>query len=59
MKRLLAAMLLLLLCLSANAFADDDITATAIEPAAKGLRISELMASNTETLEDSFGNTAD
>ena len=59
MKRLLAAMLLLLLCLSAYAFADDDITATAIEPAAKGLRISELMASNTETLEDSFGNTAD
>ncbi len=60
MKRLLAALLALILCLPACAFADGaDVTATAIEPEAKGLRISELMASNTETLEDSFGNTAD
>lgn len=59
MKRLTALLLALLLCLPVCAFADDDVTATAIEPEAKGLRISELMASNTETLEDSFGNTAD
>ena len=61
MKQLLALMLALVLCLPLLAMAEEDstIASTAVEPAAKGLRISEIMASNTETLEDSFGNTAD
>lgn len=60
MKRLLAVLLALILCLPVCAFADDDeLLSSTIEPEAKGLRISELMASNSETLEDSFGNSAD
>lgn len=62
MNRLLAAVLALILCLPLCAFAEETttgVTSSAVEPAAKGLRISEIMASNTETLEDSFGNTAD
>lgn len=61
MNRLLAAVLALILCLPLCAVADEatGVTSSAVEPAAKGLRISEIMASNTETLEDSFGNTAD
>ena len=61
MKQWLAALLALLLCLPLGATAEGEagITSSAVEPVAKGLRISEIMASNTETLEDSFGNTAD
>ena len=61
MKQWLAALLALLLCLPLGAMAEGEtgITSSAVEPVAKGLRISEIMASNTETLEDSFGNTAD
>ena len=59
MNRLLAVILALILCLPLVALADETVTASAVEPEAKGLRISEIMASNTETLEDSFGNTAD
>lgn len=61
MKQLLAITLALLLCLPLLACAEEAtaVSASAVEPEAKGLRISEIMASNTETLEDSFGNTAD
>ncbi len=60
MNRLLAILLCLMLCLPTFALAEENgITASSIEPKAKGLRINEVMASNTETLEDSFGNTAD
>lgn len=61
MTRLLAAVVALILCLPLCAFAEAEtgVTSSAVEPVAKGLRINEIMASNTESLEDSFGNTAD
>ncbi len=58
MKRLFILLLTAMLALPGSCFAQE-VTASAIEPKAKGLRISEIMASNTETLEDSFGNSAD
>jgi hypothetical protein len=62
MKRIFALVLAVMMCMvSVCACAEEAtaISASAVEPEAKGLRISEIMASNTETLEDSFGNTAD
>ncbi|MBE5800788.1 MAG: lamin tail domain-containing protein [Clostridiales bacterium] len=61
MKRLLSVLVtVMLLCVCvAAAFAEETVTASAVEPKAKGLRISEVMASNSDTLEDAFGNTAD